>query len=127
MNNLDERIRAALAADSEEAATLAKEPGLWRELFQALYGRNRWISLWAVSLQLVSFGLFLWTAVEFYQAAGVSAQLRWGGAALFLLLMISFMKVWFWLEMQSNRVLRELKRVELLLVSQSRGDGPPRE
>ena len=34
-----------------------------------------------------------------------------------MLIFISFMKVWFWLEMHSNRVLREVKRVELLLLS----------
>ncbi len=42
-------------------------------------------------------------------------QLQWGG--LTLLLAVMFIKVWFWMEMQSNRILRELKRVELLLVS----------
>jgi hypothetical protein len=41
--------------------------------------------------------------------------LQWGG--LTLLLAVMFIKVWFWMEMQSNRILRELKRVELLLVS----------
>jgi hypothetical protein len=36
-------------------------------------------------------------------------------------LMVSFLKVWFWLEMQSNRLLREVKRVELLLLTRLPG------
>ena len=32
-----------------------------------------------------------------------------------------FTKLWFWLEMHTNRVLRELKRVELLLVMRQQG------
>ena len=27
--------------------------------------------------------------------------------------MVAFMKVWFWMRMESNRVIRELKRLEL--------------
>lgn len=119
MNDLDQRIRAALAADSEEGAALAKEPGLFREFFIAMYGRNRWISIWTVIFHLVSAGLLIWTVIGFYQAQDPVAQLRWGGGAFFLVMMISFTKVWFWLEVHTNRVLREVKRVELLLVSRS--------
>jgi hypothetical protein len=64
----------------------------------------------------------VWASVRFYEAEAVREQLHWGGLALLALLMVSFMKVWFWLEMQSNRVLRELKRIELLLISAPRRD-----
>ena len=47
----------------------------------------------------------------------MQAQLQWGGLTLLLMLAVMFIKVWFWMEMQSNRIMRELKRVELLLVS----------
>ena len=36
-----------------------------------------------------------------------------------MLLVISIMKIWFWREMHTNRVLRELKRVELLVLSRT--------
>lgn len=35
---------------------------------------------------------------------------------------VMFIKVWFWLEMQTNRVLREVKRVELLIAARRAGE-----
>lgn len=34
---------------------------------------------------------------------------------------IGIIKIWFWLEMHSNRALRDVKRVELLLITHSQG------
>ena len=64
---------------------------------------------------LVGFGAFVWSAFKFYDAEVLRQQLVWGGVCLFSLIFISFMKVWFWMEMHSNRVLREIKRMELIL------------
>jgi len=54
-------------------------------------------------------------------AAGITLQLRWGGLALLLVLMVSFIKVWFWIAMQTNRRLREIKRMELMIASKPAG------
>lgn len=70
--------------------------------------------LWLVGL-VVGLGLMVWSAIRFFHAPEVREQLLWGGFCFFNVLFISFLKVWFWMEMHSNRVLRELKRVELLL------------
>jgi uncharacterized Rmd1/YagE family protein len=43
--------------------------------------------------------------------------LRWGGVALAFFFVFGVLKIWFWLEIHTNRVLREVKRVELLLLS----------
>lgn len=70
--------------------------------------------------QLIAVLLAGWSGFDFYHAPEVREQLLWGGFCFFNVLFISFLKVWFWLEMHSNRVLRELKRVELLLEYHSR-------
>ena len=115
-DNIDARIRAALSG-SQEGDRLAVEPNLAEELIAAFRGRNRWTNLLAVVFSVVSFAVAIWSGFRFYEAAEVREQLLWGGLCLFMLIFISFMKVWFWMEMHSNRVLREVKRVELLLLS----------
>ena len=81
----------------------------------AFRGRHRALMTFTFLYSLVIFGCAVWTAVRFYQAGTVQAQLQWGG--LTLLLAVMFIKVCFWMEMQSHHILRELRRVELLLVS----------
>jgi hypothetical protein len=115
MNDLDNRIRAALQGD-----TPAAEPNLAEEVINVFRGRHRWMHGLIVVVSLALLALTVWASYHFYQADVVREQLRWGGLALVALLAISFMKVWFWLEMHTNRILREVKRVELLFVSQER-------
>ncbi len=113
MNDLDNKIRAAL-----QAGVPNEEPNLAEEVINVFRGRHRWMHGIIVVVTLVLVVLTFWAGYHFYHADAVRDQLLWGGLALVTLLMISFMKVWFWLEMHTNRILREVKRVELLFVSQ---------
>ncbi|MCF3648407.1 DUF6768 family protein [Synoicihabitans lomoniglobus] len=122
MKNLDEQIAAALRG-SAVGDELAAEPNLAEELIIAFRGRNHWTNLLAVLFSVGGLGVAIWSGLHFYEAEAVREQLLWGGVCLFMILFISFMKVWFWMEMHSNRVLREVKRVELLLLQHlDRGD-----
>jgi phosphatidylserine synthase len=112
MNDLDTKIRAAL-----QSAAPDEEPNLAEEVIGVFRGRNRWMHGIVVVVSLVLLAVGVWASVRFYHAAAVREQLLWAGLALLAMLMISFMKVWLWLEMHTNRILREVKRVELLLVS----------
>lgn len=117
MNDIDQKIQAALRGQTGGDALVA-EPNIAEEVIVAFRGRNRWIMTLVFILSLGFFLGAVWAGVRFYGAGTVTAQLRWGGLALLFILMVSFIKVWVWLEMHTNRVLRELKRVELLLVTQ---------
>jgi hypothetical protein len=113
MNDLDKKIEAALRSGAP-----GEEPNLAEELITVFRGRHRWMYAVVVMISVGLFAIGLWASFRFYQADVVREQLLWGALALLTLLMISFMKVWFWLEMHTNRILREVKRVELLFVAQ---------
>ena len=119
MNDLDQRIQAALrGADGSDA--LAREPNLAEEVIAAFRGRNRWTTLLGVLFSIGGTALAVWAGFRFYGAEAVREQLLWGGVCLLGVLFISFMKVWFWMEMHSNRILREVKRVELLVLQREK-------
>jgi len=115
MNNLDQKIQDALRGSAEGDA-LASEPNLAEELITAFRGRNNWTNVLAVVFSIVGMALAIWAGFRFYGAEAVREQLLWGGLCLLGVLFISFIKVWFWMEMHSNRILREVKRVELLFL-----------
>ena len=116
MNDLDQKIQAALRGQPG-ADALADEPNIAEEAIAAFRGRHRWMSSVMLVCSLGLLAVAIWAGFRFYEAAAVREQLLWGALCLWAVLFISFMKVWFWLEMHSNRVLRELKRIELLLVT----------
>jgi hypothetical protein len=116
MNDLDRKIQAALRRDNA-GESLADEPNIAEEVITAFRSRHRWLYAFVIVAQIAALIGLVLASMRFYQATDVTAQLRWGGLSLVLFMAISMIKIWFWLEMQSNRVLREVKRVELLLVS----------
>ncbi|MDP2138937.1 MAG: hypothetical protein Q8J74_13885 [Candidatus Didemnitutus sp.] len=121
MNNLDQKIQAALRQQGA-SAELLDEPNLAEEVFTAFRGRNRVISTIMFVVNILIVVAAVWSAVKFYGAESTQLQLQWGALAMLLIMAASFLKVWFWLEMHTNRVLRELKRVELLLVTRRDGE-----
>jgi hypothetical protein len=116
MNDLDRKIQAALRGETS-TDELGAEPNLVEELMATFRGRHRLLSGFAVVLQLVALAGFVLALLRFLDAPDVIAQLRWGGLAGLMVLFTASIKIWFWLELHTNRILREVKRVELLLVT----------
>jgi hypothetical protein len=116
MNDLDRKIQAALRRENVDESS-GGEPNIAEEILAAFRGRRRWVSATAMAVQLAAFIGVVGAAVEFCLATDLSSQLRWGGLASALFVVVSMIKIWFWLELQNHRVLREVKRLELLLVS----------
>ncbi len=113
MDDLDRKIEEALSV--EDRAILEKFGeqgvfGLWFGVYSGAMGRL------AAFATVVTFALFLgavYCGWRFFGAAEAIDAARWGVGAVVLMVMVGFLKLWFWLRMESNRVLREVKRLEL--------------
>ena len=91
------------------------EPSLWEQVRQLFQGRLWWVSL-LVAVAGGAFWVFLFVSVVyFFQAESVRAMLAWAGAFGLSLIAVSFSRLWFWLLFHRNAVVREVKRVELLV------------
>jgi hypothetical protein len=116
MNDIDRKIQEALArGTAQDENTL--EPNLPEEVLQAFRGRNRLITTLMAVVSVVFAAAGTYAAVRFLHADSMQAQLQWGAAFFALWGVAIFVKLWFWLEMHTNRVLRELKRMELRLAA----------
>ncbi|MFQ5564694.1 MAG: DUF6768 family protein [Parvularculaceae bacterium] len=113
MSELDRQIEKAL--DAEDRALLEQfgEQGLLAQGFSIFQGKQGWIALIsAIVIFLLAAGS-LYSGWKYLQIGEGVEAMKWGAACLFLALMVAFMKMWLWMRMESNRVIREIKRVEL--------------
>lgn len=69
------------------------------------------ILLWTYSV--VAFAGAVWATVRFLQASEPKEMALWAGLWLILVLAIMLAKIWYWMEVNKNVVVCELKRVEL--------------
>jgi hypothetical protein len=115
MNELDRKIREALPPIEAELLGPPDEPSMWKEVKQLFQGKLWWISL-VVAVAVAAFTLFMvLSVVYFFQAQTEKEMLAWAGAFGFSLIAVSFSRLWFWLILHRNAVVREVKRVELLV------------
>jgi len=118
MNDLDHRIQAALQARSTDRDPAA-DPNFAEELIAAFRSRHRWLHGFAFVLTLGFFLASLWAGYRLLATESLSERIGWACACTVGLVFVGFLKLYFFLELHTNRVLRELKRVELLLLQRT--------
>lgn len=111
MTDLDAKIRDALKA--EDADLFGDEPGLPAMVAESFRSKNRWL-VWVVWVSIFIFtGIAAWTAYRFFTAETIDAKLEWGLIVALAMLSVVMLEQWYWMELQKNTVVREVKRVEL--------------
>jgi hypothetical protein len=120
MRNLDNMIEEALDAEERELLrSIGEEPGFFAQVFGAFGGVTGWVNLLLMFVQGALFIAGAWAAWNFFEAAETLTALRWGFPAAVMLLMSLIIKMAVWPTMQTNRVIRELKFLELQLARAS--------
>lgn len=124
MTRIDERLRAALSDDDRALLDrLGDEPGVF-ELWRASYhGKFRWLNLVATVFSVAIFAGQIWCLVELLTTDDAVLAVRWAAGFGFCALAVAMLKMWFWMRMNHLAAVREIKRIELLLVSGERAAG----
>jgi hypothetical protein len=118
MNDLDQAIRESLSSeDTELFDRLGADQALHRQVLATFEGQLRWFNTAGWIAGLVLFGVASVSAWRFVQAEELGDMLRWGGASALAFAGLGLVKVWFWLELQKNAIVREVKRLEVQVAS----------
>ena len=121
MKITDEKIDKIIheALNKEEAAYYDQlgEQSLLEMSLDVFKGRNKGIYIITVIMSLVLFGGFVYCAIEFYNSPDIKQMLIYGGIGFWCILGVTGIKLWHWMQMNTNRVIRELKRLELQIAS----------
>lgn len=115
MNKIDDLIGRALTEEDRALLASHSEPGYLAQAFGLFRGPLAWV-MWLVNV--ASGVAFFAGAYAIWQMFGTSDPLvavKWGVASLFLFQVTTLYKTFMGNRMEANRLLRELKRVELQL------------
>lgn len=67
----------------------------------------------------VFLGLFVYSFIQFINVETTEEMIKWGFGSIVFLLGLSMLKVYAWMQMDKNAILREMKRLELQVMSLS--------
>lgn len=113
-NPIDDKIRRALAEDDKWIDVgPVREQGIFEMMLGMYRGRLLWLNLIVSVFQLLFMVLAIWSAFSFFDATEVREQIMYATLFLWGVGVTGMFKIWFWMVMNRNSMIREVKRLEL--------------
>jgi len=118
MTKAEDAIRRALSPDDLQAYdALGQDRSPIQEAIAAFRTQYFLFAIGGWLMGLVMLVIGVCAGWRFWAAPDVREMLLWGTLAGFALFSLGMIKLWFFMEMQKNGVMRELKRLELQVAS----------
>lgn len=114
---IDDLIKETLTQEEAKFYEGLEEQGVFQMVWGLFRGKNKWIMLLMNIVTLVFFALFIYCVVQFFNAEETKELIKWSIGAIMFLLGVSMLKVFAWMQMDKNALLREIKRLELQVSS----------
>lgn len=113
-------IKDSLSDEEVKIYDNLEEQNIFQMVIGIFKGKNKWVMLLMNIMTLVFFGLFIYCVVQFFEVETTKEQLKWGFGSVVFILGVSMLKVFAWIQMDKNALLREMKRLELQMASLAR-------
>ncbi len=113
MTEFDDRIRQALRTESDNVWKDVEEQGLFEQALGVMRGKHKSLTVIANAVMVLFFARTVYCVVRFFGAETTRMQIVWSVGFLTSNMVIAMMKLWFWMQMDKNTVIREVKRLEL--------------
>ena len=113
MHDIDHTIKELWGQDDAHLFEAFGAQSLRERIAESFRGESRWLVALGFVTIIAFLALALLSARNFLQATELRDALVWGGAAAFCVLSIGLTKIWYWMELNKNSVVREVNRLEL--------------
>jgi hypothetical protein len=119
LEDIDQLIKDTLTQEEAKFYDTLEEQNVLGMVGGLFTGKNRWINILMNIMTVIFFGLFIYCVVNFFDTTVTNELLKWGLGSLVFLIGVSMLKVFAWMQMDKNAILREMKRLELQVSSLS--------
>jgi hypothetical protein len=117
MDKLDKLIEQTLSGEDRQLLEDTRDLGYFELALTQFRGKLGWVTWVIMVVQGAMFLTGVWCAVQFFGATDVLVALKWGLSGAVLMLAATALKLSLMPQMQADRILRELKRIELMLAT----------
>lgn len=117
MSKIDDLIDESLSKEDEALLEhYTVEPGYFKQAMALFRGKLGWVMWFVGIVQLIFFVAAIYALVQVFTGEELMAVLRWGVVTVILVQLSTFLRGFMGAHFEANRVLREVKRLELRLV-----------
>jgi hypothetical protein len=109
---VDTLIKEALTEEEAKFYYALDEQNLFQMFGGVFDGKNKWIVIMMNIVNLIVLGIFIYCIVQFFNTEVTNELIKWSIAGILCVLMLSMLKLYIWMQMDKNSIIRELKRLE---------------
>ncbi|WP_411031027.1 DUF6768 family protein [Spongiimicrobium sp. 3-5] len=110
---IDELIKEALTKEEAKFYDELGEQNLFGKINEVYRGKMGWLAIIMNIVHLVIFVLFVYCIVAFFNTDVTNELIKWSAAGFLCMIVMGMLKLYVWMQMDKNDLLRELKRLEL--------------
>ena len=111
--NIDDLIMKSLSEEEAKFYSDLDEPSILESFTNVFKGRNRWLTYYLLVIMLLLLAIFVYSLIQFLRVENIPEMLRWGGAMFGTFISMGFLKTYYWMQMDKNEMIREIKRLGL--------------
>jgi len=111
--NIDELIKETLNQEEAKFYDELEEQNLIGKLGEVYKGKMGWLAIIMNVVHLVIFGLLIYCIVQFFGTNETNELIKWASAGFLCMIVMGMLKLYIWMQMDKNDILREMKRLEL--------------
>lgn len=116
---IDKLIKETLTQEEAKFYDELEEQNVFEMIGGLFRGKNKWMMYLMNFMTLIFFGMFVYCIIQFFNTEIINEMLTWGLGGLVFLFGVSMLKIFAWMQMDKNAILREMKRLEIQISSLS--------
>ena len=116
---IDELIKETLSQEEAKFYDELDEQNLIGKMGEVYKSKVGWLAIVMNVVYLGVFGLFIYCMVRFFGTTETNDLITWASAGFLCMIFMGMLKLYFWMQMDKNDILRELKRLELQVATLS--------
>ena len=120
---IDDLIKEALSLEEAKFYDELGEQSLLEKLGKAHKGKTGWLVTLMTLMHILVFVVFVFCTVQFFNTDVTNELITWACAGFLCMIFMGMMKLYIWMQMDKNDILRELKRIELQVAALSHKNG----
>ena len=113
MEKIDDIIKQSLTEDDAKFYNNLDEPTILESFNSLFKGKNKWITYYTMSIMILLVAFTVYSLIKLLNTEAVAEILKWGTGMFVSFISIGFLKIYYWMEMNKNIKLREMKKIEM--------------
>ncbi len=115
--DIDKLIKETLTEEEAKFYDELEEQNMMQMIGGIFSGKNKWVNILMSIVQILFFMVFVYCAIQFFKTEETNELIKWGVIGSVSIMASSLLKLYTWMQMDKKAILREMKRLELLVTA----------